>query len=320
MINCALVTVNYYSEDNILKLLNSIAEAEISSFTLIIVDSSLSFKLSLPKNFKDKVKIIRLPENRGYAYAANVGLRTALNLNPKYMWLLNPDVLLDKNSFKFLKETSDNEKNSLIGSTVLSKNKDTNDIRIWGVGGFWDVNGDVSMGRSGEEVLENNSNIKEEILDCNYVPGCSIFLKPETLKKIGYIPEDYFLYYEETAWALNSNRKFNTKNIIDQRSIIYHEVYESKLKEDYRVYFYNRNSLLFKKELALGFINSAKIILKVIKKLIGAGYAYYKAPAQSKHIFLAHVYSALDFLRFLFIKEDSSKLKISKKRLKQLKS
>lgn len=305
-----ILSVNYNSSESLSSLLESVRTLEVGEVKLlgIILDVSGELEgVELPDNFI----VVKIPENRGYAYALNVGLKMGLELGVDYYWILNPDLILGERSLVSLLRVAQDNVTSIIGSSVFSLSNENLDRVPWGIGGFIDSRGQVSMGdclpKAGESVLE-----------CDYVPGCSMFLSSEVLSKISYMPEDYFLYFEETEWCLRAKAK-GVDSIIASNSEVWHRVYEGKLEEPFRVYFYNRARKLFLWRNRSYFGIGANFIGDNLRSLFSTGRSVLLAHREMKLTFRAHFYAALDFLLFAFVLSDRRILaKLSRKRIESL--
>ncbi len=58
--------------------------------------------------------------------------------------------------------------------------------------------------------------------EVDYVIGASMFCHSSLIKKIGLMPEDYFLYYEDIDWCITA-QKAGFRNYTCTKSIIYHK-------------------------------------------------------------------------------------------------
>ena len=56
----------------------------------------------------------------------------------------------------------------------------------------------------------------------NYVVGASMLVSKEFLEDVGLMCEDYFLYFEETDWAMRARGRYSLVYAIG--SIVYHKV------------------------------------------------------------------------------------------------
>ena len=241
-----IVIVNYQSSDTLFGLLRSVPANYADFADILIADNS--FELTgLPQDIKDKFlpKILLLPDNNGFASGVNMGLRMAEVGGYRYIWLLNPDTTIDPAALpeliNFQKELTSP---AILGSLVLIRSEDESEnksITIWSRGGHINFeNESVSMENFGEP----HAHSSDDPIDCDYVPGCSLFFPTSLVKDLGYFDESYFLYFEETDWCLRASELGILRYIVP-KSIVWHESSPEKMQTPFRVYYYNRNRLRF---------------------------------------------------------------------------
>jgi GT2 family glycosyltransferase len=310
-----IISVNYNSTRSIKGLIESIRALRIDHIKLsgLMLDITEDLEEGvLPDSFLR----IKIPENRGYAYALNVGLKMALEMGVDYCWILNPDIVLNTDSLSPLVTLSLKNPRALIGSAVYSLEDGELSSKPWGLGGFIDFSGEVSMGNEIPRDLKGDTGV--QFFECDYVPGCSIFLPTSILSEVSYLPENYFLYFEETEWCLRAKAK-DIRSIISIDSKVWHGTYQGKAEELFRVYFYNRSKKLFAWRNKSFFGIDGSFILQNVKSLFVLLSNLYRAPKDMKNTFKAHFYAALDFLLISFLIGDRRRAAyLSRLRLKNL--
>ena len=297
-----IVTVNYKSEQvlvNFLKSINNLRHSE-SILKIIIIDSSGELNpISVSSISNHQVELIRLPLNQGFAYAANIGLRTCLQRSKvdkinSYAWLLNPDTLVHPEALASLIE---NISPQIILGSAVTNDGFTPDSTIWGAGGTIDRSLNVDMQYHSEPLR----NIPTTPYEFDYIPGCSMFIPLQILEKHGFMPEEFFLYFEETDWCLKLKKEGIKLKIVPQ-SLIQHISETGKMDAPYRVYFYNRNQIYFKFKNLGQSSDKLKLLLKTISKIPKLLYLVAKEKDLNlKNTFLAHLLANFDVLRMLLI-------------------
>ena len=142
--NLSVVIVSFFSEEVIHNCIQSIPE----DVNIIVVDNSgnKDFKESIEKQYKN-IKCLLSPNNLGMGSGNNLGLK---NVNTDYAFILNPDVVLEKNSIDQLIEASKKIENfGIIAPVINSKenlnyklfdkkniNDDDNPFKVKSVDGF----------------------------------------------------------------------------------------------------------------------------------------------------------------------------------------
>ena len=114
--NLSVVIVSFFSEEVIHNCIKSIPE----DVNILVVDNSgnKDFKKSIEKQYKN-IKCLLSPNNLGMGSGNNLGLK---NVNTDYAFILNPDVVLEKNSIDQLIEASKKiESFGIIAPVINSK-------------------------------------------------------------------------------------------------------------------------------------------------------------------------------------------------------
>jgi len=114
--NLSVVIVSFFSEEVIHNCIQSIPE----DVNILVVDNSgnKEFKENIEKQYKN-TKCLLSPTNLGMGSGNNLGLK---NVNTDYAFILNPDVVLEKNSIDQLIEASKKiESFGIIAPVINSK-------------------------------------------------------------------------------------------------------------------------------------------------------------------------------------------------------
>lgn len=110
----SIIILNYNSRDYLKKCVESIGKSNIGNYQyeVIVVDnSSTDNSIELAKQSKiPNTKYLVLNTNQGFAHGNNQGLK---EINPKtrFVLFLNPDTIVQKNTFKKMIEFFDENKN-----------------------------------------------------------------------------------------------------------------------------------------------------------------------------------------------------------------
>jgi hypothetical protein len=134
------------------------------------------------------VGVILCPENLGYAGGNNVGLRLLHHHGVPFGWVLNNDTCLQAGSSRDL----------------VAASRARPDVGAWGtvvrtLDGGQGFGGVVQTRNFASKVATTAESLNSPLA---YVGGCSLFMPIAIAAKIGFIPEDYFLYYEDTSFSL----------------------------------------------------------------------------------------------------------------------
>ena len=148
-----------------------------SNVKVMIVENSKTFDNSkdIQDNFSN-VKIITTGSNLGMGAGNNFGMQ---NVKTKYVLILNPDIICDKNFFinvnKYLDESIDY---AVIGCQYYNND-------IYKPAGFFLNN------------KNNTISFKNELTPVDWIVGCSMLLNMNKFKDNKIFDENYFLFFEE---------------------------------------------------------------------------------------------------------------------------
>ncbi len=144
--------------------------------------------------FKRELIFIENQENLGFAGGNNVGIKYALNSGADYIWLLNNDTVVERETLEsslLLAERLKAEKQEKVG--IISS-------KIY----CYDDKSKVQY--DGEKPLYKGMPDKKDELprQVEFAPGCSLLIDRRLFEEIGLLNEDYFLYYEDTEFCMRA--------------------------------------------------------------------------------------------------------------------
>lgn len=297
-----IVLVHYNCFEDTLRCIESLRALEYPDFFLVLVDNYSSddsgLRLQFSSHAEDVELLVLNPENKGFAAANNVGISNAKVQGAEVVWLLNPDTTVSPNSLRELVSAlTHNEDIAAVGSKVLYGSEDstldTRGQRVWSAGAEIDFAlQELSM--RGNDVVDEGQ--FDQAVDTDYLPGCSMLVPFSTIERIGFMPEDYFMYFEETEWCTRMKHAGLTLRY-EPKSVIWHHFDDSKMQQAFTVYYYNRNSRLFWFRFGTLKQRGALVLNTLFKALPSALRAFFAAPnAESRALFRAHILSCTDFL------------------------
>ncbi len=290
-----IVLVNYNCLTDTIRCLDSLSRLDYRNYFVVLVDNaSPDGSGEQLKDFaSNTIRIICNPENKGFAAGNNVGIHQARSMGARYIWLLNPDTEVAPDALRALvEELHTNPVVAATGSKILyGEGTPEKAGRIWGAGGTVDPQQQQIEMRGNDALDEGQFDVVE---DCGYLPGCSILVRTSVIKEIGLLPEEYFMYFEETDWCQRM-RKASYRLHYVPSSVVYHHFSDPKMQTAFTVYYYNRNNRLF----WWRYSNSKLRVIRktLLKELPSALRALFAAEsAEHRQLFIAHTKSCLDFL------------------------
>ena len=230
----SIIIVGYNSKEDLKKCFDSIYSNTYTRFRVIFIDNGSSDG-SLEYIKTNYAQIITIKnKNTGYAGGNNVGIRKAIELKSKYVFLLNPDTIIDKECLSNLIKKADDQAilQPLILLNIDSKNTDL----INTTGGHLNFLGFSYCGN----YKQNKSVAKEG--DIAIASGAAVFIPAVILKKIGLLDESFFMYHEDVDLFWRA-RIYGFDIRLISNSIVWHKYSFSKNKM--KMFYSERNRLLF---------------------------------------------------------------------------
>jgi len=234
-----IVVLNWNGKDDTMECLESLQKLVYPNFEIVVVDNgSTDGSEDVIRSLFPAVCVIQTGANLGYAGGNNAGIRFATSHGADYVWILNNDSTVDPKALTALVATAKTDPRiSFVGSKIYFYDKP--DV-IWCVGGTIDL---VDGGRTDHP---GNGQMDRGQFDCiadvGYVSGCSLLASKDAISAIGLIPEEYFLYFEETDWNVAAQR-MGYRTVLSPASLVWHKYAEVVDYKKRFIYYSFRNRI-----------------------------------------------------------------------------
>jgi hypothetical protein len=181
-------------KDDLMECVASVLESNGQQVRVVVVDSASTDGTheSVHARFGKAVKVIRCPENLGFAHAANRGLNYAVDAGARYILVLNNDTVVHESMVDRLTQAMAQRPDvGIVGPVIYYA--DSPD-RVWRAGDrqflgppfVWKV---------------SQSRIKSDPLHVDYVTGCAMLVARDVFEAIGGFAEDYRMYFEDADFC-----------------------------------------------------------------------------------------------------------------------
>ena len=214
-----IVILNWNRAAETAACLESLAQAELGGAAIVVVDNgSRDDSVARLRERYPGVRVVALPENRGFAGGANAGITAALEAGAEGVLLLNNDTQVAPD---FLRPLIDAMNASPWSAGVASAifRLDRPDML------------DVAYA---EVCFEDRHAV--HILGVNALPGegfdhrrevqvavgCCLLLKAAALRRVGLFDEAFFAYHEDVDWCLRA-RRIGYQLFYEPYSRVYHQ-------------------------------------------------------------------------------------------------
>jgi len=277
-----IILVNYGTPDDTVECLESILHNSHQLFEVVIVDvqnkNNSLFKINnwLDGKQDARFNLIEENNNKGFAYANNIGIKYALaRKDSDFLWILNNDTSIEKDSLirqiEFYYKKSKTRKIGFMAPKTMNLSKRS---VIQNAGGIFNRWTKFPEWIGAGEIEKGQLDHKE--IQVDHIQGASMFFHNSLLDQIGLMDESYFLYFEDTDWCIKA-LKNGFRNMVCTNSVIYHKqgtstgvTYQDDSKNLQNKKYFYQNLLKFYKRHFKWFLPIAYFIL--FKQLAGRLY------------------------------------------------
>jgi N-acetylglucosaminyl-diphospho-decaprenol L-rhamnosyltransferase len=213
-VSISAIVVNYRTADATVEAVRALL-LDLERYpgsSVVIVDNASGdgslehLRAAFPETSSDdRVAVLDATHNGGYGFGINVGVRHALSRPPvaRYIYVLNPDAVADPGSVDALYSFMESHPEAgLAGSTVhapdgVVQGQAFRFPSIWSQLEVTARTGFISR------LLERHivSLTPTQTTEVDWVPGTSMFIRPEIFAQGGWFDEGFFLYFEEIDFA-----------------------------------------------------------------------------------------------------------------------
>ena len=261
--------VNYNNANQTINCIKSVLKLNYDNYKIVLIDNnssdnsieclenwlaeqSISFSYKIPFSNNNIVTIIKSNFNGGYAFGNNIAIKYIFECNPlSYIWVLNNDTMVENNSLKSLTDSFNSSSLQILGCKIM----------------YSDTNFVESFGGRINKIFLSAYNCQKHDANINYIPGTSFFFNKAVIDEIGFLPEEYFMYYEDVDWCTRAIKN-GISLLIDDNAIIKH-YNNNKLTFSLKlISFKNRYLYCYNHYPAYLFIQILLTPLYIIKKLV----------------------------------------------------
>lgn len=235
----SIITVNYNQAEVTCALIESLNKITYPSFEIIVIDNaSPTDDPSIIKKRYPNVIFVQNPINYGFAAGNNFGLMRARG---DYVLLLNNDIEVAKD---FLEPLIDKlQKNETIGA-VSPKIRYFYQPDTIQYAGYTPMNF-ITMRNFAIGHREVDNGQHNEDKETYYAHGAAMLVPMEVVKKVGLMSYIFFLYYEEADWCERIKKAGYSIHYVHNSTVFHKESVSTGRLSDLKIYYLNRNRLVF---------------------------------------------------------------------------
>ena len=235
-IEVSIITINYNGLEDTCALIETIPFNE--NMEVIVVDNASKNKeaVIIAKRYP-QVKIVMSERNLGYAGGNNLGIQAAQG---KYLFLINNDTVFKDFNIQALIARMESSPKIGIVCPKIRFAWGNNPIQYAGYSRL----SRISVRNHAIGFNEEDHGQYDTAHATPYAHGAAMFIRRDTINKVGVMPDCYFLYYEELDWSMMFTRA-GYQICFEPKCTIYHkESQATGQNSPLRTYYLTRNRLL----------------------------------------------------------------------------
>lgn len=236
----SIIALNWNSTDVTCAFLTSIKQKNTySNIEVIVVDNASGDDPSKAfLSIYPSVKFIRNNKNAGFSGGNNVGIKAA---SGEYFFIVNNDTEFTEGLIESLLEVFEKKADAGIVCPKFHYYFNKGTIEYAGYKPVNIFTGRNGMIGSGEKDHGQYDTIKKT----NYAHGGAMMVSRIALEKVGLMPEQFFLYYEELDWSVRFKKK-GFSIYFQPAALIYHkESMTTGKSSPLKTFYLTRNRILF---------------------------------------------------------------------------
>lgn len=235
----SVITVNYNGFHDTCEFIDSwVVTVTSVSYEIIVIDngSTINEALSLQEKYPF-IRTLRSEKNLGFAGGNNLGISIAQG---KYLFLLNNDIIITSDTIHLLIHRLVSS-NKIAGVSPLIR--DYTEPHAIQFAGYTKLSSITLRNRAiGRGRIDKD---RYPARRTPYLHGAAMLVKKKVVDKLGPMPEDYFLYYEELDWCTYMNME-GYELWYDPACEVWHKDSSSTGKgSPLQCYYLSRNRLLY---------------------------------------------------------------------------
>jgi len=233
-----LITLNWNRRDDTLKCLGSLQQLDYPNTRLLVVDNgSTDRSVEAIREHFPAAKQILNAENLGFAGGFNRGLRFALEADADYILMVNNDTFVAPDLLEKLLQACEPADVGAVAPLIYYAAAPD---RVWSAG----------AGRSRWTLELTGDHGREEqfteVTEREFLSGCGLLIKRQVLERVGLFDERFFMYYEDSDFALRV-RQAGYRLLLVPQAKMWHAVSQSSEGSDSpgERYWMGHSSVLF---------------------------------------------------------------------------
>ncbi len=196
------VICNYNKKDYVTECIQSVMESAFKDMDIAVVDNASTDGSAshIRERFGERIKLFVNEENLGGSGGFNTGIRYALEEGYEYIWCLDNDVLADENAVGELYAFMEGHPEVGMAGSKVYHMEEPDYVQQFGIDIVWD---EYCCEAKYHGRLEDGS--MPAVVYSDAVAACSVLVRASVIREIGPLPEENFLYWDDTEWGYRCN-------------------------------------------------------------------------------------------------------------------
>ncbi|MBS0624558.1 MAG: glycosyltransferase family 2 protein [Verrucomicrobia bacterium] len=279
----AVIILNWNNAPDTLECLASVYQSDDENFKVFVADNgSTDGSLPLIQSQYPQAAYIENKKNLGFAEGNNRAIEIALNQDAAYLFLLNNDAVVAKDTLSTFRQTAETHLHAAaFGAKTYFYDAPST---IWYGGADWDSRGVQWLFRDWN--VEESQAPKRSIEETDFLCGCALFLRSSQIRKIGLMDPRFFLNWEEVDWC-SRMRKMGFSCLFVPQVKVWHKIsrsFQGGREGAMWSYYFHRNRLLWM-EKNLSWRQNISLartfLIPLIFRLIRESFGPYKTKARA---------------------------------------
>jgi len=247
----SIISVNFNQIEVTTELLDSLRNLKFRDFEIILVDngSKINSTKLITEQYPE-VQYIFSEKNHGFSGGNNLGIRKSKG---EYLFFINNDAIATHGCIEsLLRLFQTYPKLGIVSPRICYDPKMTNNQQIIQYAGATHVHTVTARNEIiGEKQKDEGQFTKAK--ETAYAHGAAMMVSREVIDKVGMMPDEFFLYYEELDWS-EQIRNTGYKVMVEPNALVYHkESLSVGKKSTLKTYYHTRNRIYFVRRNRSGF-------------------------------------------------------------------
>lgn len=236
-----IVICNYNKKQFVLSCIRSVLDSGMNDFDVYVVDNASTDGSAdaIEEAYGDRVILIRNKENLGGSGGFNTGLSAARQQGYPYYMCVDNDIVMDEHNIENLYHFLESHHEvGIVGSKICRMQYPE---RLQELGAALDFE-KCTHAPFYKDHLDNDE--IPEVQYCDYVPACSLMVRSEVLDRIGLLPQENFIYWDDMEWCYKAKLAGYQVAAYRQAKVL-HDMGTNSGETYFSTYYFWRNRIRF---------------------------------------------------------------------------